>query len=146
MFNLFRAQASMTGDVIVCAASGNESGRNKDPGHEEFSASLPAAAFGAVSVGTMAEGETAIAPLSNTDPTLSAPGVDVLSARAGGGLMSLNGTSMACPHLACLTALRRQAVRARNLSITGGEASPRGCAPPRRPTSLPREPTSPTAA
>ena len=119
LLDLFRAQAAMTGGLVVVAASGNESRRDQDPDHE-VSASLPAAAFGVVSVGALAKGANGleVAPFSNTNPVLSAPGVNVISARAGGGLVSLNGTSMACPHVAGVAALWWQALRARNIPVT----------------------------
>ena len=39
------------------------------------------------------------------DVTISAPGVDILSAGLGGGLVKMSGTSQACPHIAGLAAL-----------------------------------------
>ena len=87
--------------MVIVAASGNESNRQKNPKYE-VSASVPAAARGIVSVGAL--GETGdglnVADFSNTNPMLSAPGVNVVSAKAGGGLVALKGTSMACPHAA----------------------------------------------
>ena len=119
LMGLMRAMTDFNGGVVVVAASGNESERQIDPNFE-VSASVPAAAEGVVSVGALADGANGltVAPFSNTNPVLSAPGVGVISAKLGGGLLSLNGTSMACPHVAGLAALWWQALGAANLPLT----------------------------
>ncbi len=113
LMDMLRAQAAFSGGTVVCAAAGNESRRNIDPTFE-VSASLPAAAFGVVSVGALGQGPGGlnIASFSNTNPTVSGPGVNVISAAIGGGLRPLNGTSMACPHVAGIAALWWEAQRA----------------------------------
>jgi subtilisin family serine protease len=106
LMQLIRSRAAFSAGTVVVAAAGNESERQLDPDFE-IGASLPAAAEGVVSIGALAQSANglAIAPFSNTFPQISAPGVGVVSARAGGGLRSLNGTSMATPHVAGVTAL-----------------------------------------
>lgn len=98
--------AAGVGQPLVVAASGNESARNATPPYE-LNVAPPASAAGIVAIGAVAQTATGldIAPFSNTRATVVAPGVGVISAKAGGGLRSLNGTSMATPHAAGVAAL-----------------------------------------
>jgi subtilisin family serine protease len=111
---MIRAQESFSGGTVVVAAVGNESRRDVNPNYE-IAASLPAAADGVLSIGALRETPNgyAIAPFSNSFPKLCAPGVNIKSACPGGGLRTLSGTSMACPHVAGVVALWWEAVRAR---------------------------------
>lgn len=91
------------GGAVVVAAAGNESVAPR----YRIASSLPAAAEGVLSVGALARAPRGmiVAPFSNTMVDVCAPGVSILSARAGGGMTWLSGTSMATPHVAGVAAL-----------------------------------------
>lgn len=85
--------------AIVVVAAGNESAL---PDYS-IAASLPAAAAEFVSVAALspaAAGAYALAPFSNVRAKLGAPGVAIWSAKPGGELAAMDGTSMAAPHVA----------------------------------------------
>ncbi|XNO40717.1 S8 family peptidase (plasmid) [Sinorhizobium meliloti] len=93
--------------MVIAAASGNESRRDENPDFE-IDVSVPAAASPSiVSVGAAALSPAGlrIAPFSNINPRLCAPGVDILSAALDGSLRLDSGTSTACPHVAGIAAL-----------------------------------------
>jgi subtilisin family serine protease len=103
LMQMCQAQAAFGGGSVICAASGNESDRPQ----YVVSASLPSAAQGVISVGALGrDGDKfTIAPFSNAFAQITAPGVNIISAKLGGGLTTMSGTSMACPHVAGVACL-----------------------------------------
>lgn len=104
--------------AVIVAATGNESRREIASGFK-IAKAPPAAATGFIAIGAVRQTNNPdqpykIADFSNTKADLAAPGVDIWSARVGGGLRSLSGTSMATPHVAGVAALWAQKSRVEN--------------------------------
>ncbi len=95
--------------VVVVAAMGNDG---------SSSPSYPAAYPGVIAVAAVQSNE-ARAAFSQTGPhiDISAPGVGILSTYLAGGLATMDGTSMATPHVAGVAAL----VKAVKPSLTAAE-------------------------
>jgi subtilisin family serine protease len=126
IMGLMRAGSGIGRDAIVVAATGNESRREQDTDYR-IAASLPAAAEDVISVAAVGEaaGRYRVAEFSNSMPTVAAPGVDIQSAWPGGGLHTISGTSMACPHVAGAAALWWEAVHAGGRAPTARNVSAR---------------------
>lgn len=111
---LIRTQEQLFQPCTIIAASGNSSNRPL----YEVSASVPATSKNVISVGALAKTNQtlSIAPFSNNKCKIAAPGVNITSAWIGSSdaLMSLDGTSMAAPHVTGCAALWIQQLMKQN--------------------------------
>jgi len=118
LLQMLRMQEPFTGGALLVAAAGNDSRRGVGGDHI-MSACPPCGSDRIVSVGALDRasqgGSYQVSSFSNCGVELTAPGRDIVSAAAGGGLKVQSGTSTAAPHVAGVAALWWQAVRQSDL-------------------------------
>ncbi|MBR0794005.1 S8 family serine peptidase [Bradyrhizobium jicamae] len=96
---------------LVVAATGNESRRDVDRDFRIAGGAVAAASDLSVAAVKNGSPKLGIASFSNSRPDLVAPGVGISSAWIGNSFRSLDGTSMACPHVAGIGALWLESMR-----------------------------------
>ncbi|QEN87524.1 S8 family serine peptidase [Labrys sp. KNU-23] len=129
---MLKAHGALGTSPLVVAA-GNESKRAAAIPYR-IAASLPAAADGVIAVAAIGRDADTykVAPFSNMLAAVAAPGVDITSAWPGGGLHTISGTSMACPHVSGVAALWWQALEQKGISASAASVGARILASARR--------------
>lgn len=107
-FRMIMATLRASGVLPVCAVGNSGPGTSSSPGNYDLVLSV-GGCDAHREVDRSSSSQWFARPDDPLVPDLVAPGVDVISARPGGGYQSLDGSSQAAPHLSGLAALLWQA-------------------------------------